>query len=61
MGVRAMPWGTRPYEAALIKHPIADPDRPLELLRTIHLFDPCLPARSKSWMRGTPLAAVEAT
>ena len=31
-----------PYEAALIKTPVADPDRPLELLRTIHSFDPCL-------------------
>jgi Ni,Fe-hydrogenase I large subunit len=31
-----------PYEAALIKHPVADPDKPLELLRTIHSFDPCL-------------------
>ena len=30
------------YEAALIKTPVADPDRPLELLRTIHSFDPCL-------------------
>jgi hydrogenase large subunit len=30
------------YEAALIKTPVADPARPLELLRTIHSFDPCL-------------------
>jgi len=30
------------YEAALHKTPIADPERPLELLRTIHSFDPCL-------------------
>lgn len=30
------------YEAALIKTPIADPERPLEVLRTIHSFDPCL-------------------
>ena len=30
------------YEAALLKTPIAEPDRPLELLRTIHSFDPCL-------------------
>jgi hydrogenase large subunit len=30
------------YEAALVKTPVADPDRPLELLRTIHSFDPCL-------------------
>ncbi len=30
------------YEAALMKTPVADPDRPLEILRTIHSFDPCL-------------------
>lgn len=30
------------YEAALVGHPVADPERPLELLRTIHSFDPCL-------------------
>ena len=30
------------YEAALLKTPIADPGRPLEILRTIHSFDPCL-------------------
>ena len=31
-----------PYEAALIGNPIADPDKPLEVLRTLHSFDPCL-------------------
>jgi len=32
-----------PYEAALVdNHPLADPARPLEILRTIHSFDPCL-------------------
>ena len=30
------------YEAALIKTPIADPERPVEILRTVHSFDPCL-------------------
>jgi hydrogenase large subunit len=30
------------YEAALIGTPIANPERPLEILRTIHSFDPCL-------------------
>jgi hydrogenase large subunit len=33
---------TGPYEASLEGTPVADPDRPLELLRTIHSFDPCL-------------------
>ena len=30
------------YEAALIGTPVADPEAPLELLRTIHSFDPCI-------------------
>jgi hydrogenase large subunit len=30
------------YESALIGTPIADPNNPLEILRTIHSFDPCL-------------------
>jgi hydrogenase large subunit len=31
-----------PYEAALIGNPIADAEKPLEVLRTVHSFDPCL-------------------
>lgn len=32
-----------PYEAALLdNHRLATPDEPLELLRTIHSFDPCM-------------------
>lgn len=31
-----------PYEAALIGTPVANPDQPLEILRTIHSFDPCM-------------------
>jgi len=31
-----------PYEASLVGTPVADPERPLEVLRTIHSFDPCL-------------------
>ncbi len=30
------------YEAALLGTPMADPEQPLEILRTIHSFDPCL-------------------
>ncbi|MBI5186396.1 MAG: nickel-dependent hydrogenase large subunit [Nitrospinae bacterium] len=30
------------FEEALIGTPVADPKRPLEILRTIHSFDPCL-------------------
>jgi hydrogenase large subunit len=31
-----------PYEAALKGHELADPEQPLEILRTIHSFDPCI-------------------
>lgn len=30
------------YEEALIGTPVHDPDQPLEILRTIHSFDPCI-------------------
>jgi len=30
-----------PLEAALVGTPLADPARPVELLRTVHSFDPC--------------------
>jgi len=30
------------YEESLIGTPIADPERPLEILRTMHSFDPCM-------------------
>ncbi len=30
------------YESSLIGTPIKDPEKPLEILRTIHSFDPCL-------------------
>jgi hydrogenase large subunit len=31
-----------PYEASLVGNPVAEPDKPLELLRTLHSFDPCI-------------------
>jgi hydrogenase large subunit len=31
-----------PYEASLMGNPVADPEKPLEVLRTIHSFDPCI-------------------
>ena len=31
-----------PAPAAVIGTPVADPKRPLEIIRTIHSFDPCL-------------------
>ena len=30
------------YEAALMDTPIADPEQPVEILRTVHSFDPCM-------------------
>lgn len=49
--VDASTWNASPRDAsgrrgameeALVGTPVADPDRPIELLRTIHSFDPCL-------------------
>ena len=32
-----------PYEASLVdNHPLVKADQPLEIIRTIHSFDPCL-------------------
>jgi [NiFe] hydrogenase large subunit len=31
-----------PVEEALIGTPVADPKQPLEVLRTVHSFDPCI-------------------
>jgi [NiFe] hydrogenase large subunit/hydrogenase large subunit len=30
------------WEHALIGTPVADPEQPLEILRTVHSFDPCM-------------------
>jgi hydrogenase large subunit len=35
------------YEACLIDNPVADPEKPLEVLRTVHSFDPCLAAHTE--------------
>ncbi len=31
-----------PYEASLIGTPVRDPNKPVEILRTVHSFDPCM-------------------
>jgi hydrogenase large subunit len=31
-----------PYEASLVGNPVADAGQPLEVLRTVHSFDPCI-------------------
>jgi len=30
------------YESSLVDTPVADPEQPLEILRTVHSFDPCM-------------------
>ena len=47
------------YEAALKGTPMADPSKPLELLRTIHSFDPCLACASHVYdMNGNEITKV---
>ncbi len=49
-----------PYEASLIGNPIADSSKPLEALRTIHSFDPCLACAIHSFdPDGNELGVVE--
>jgi hydrogenase large subunit len=48
------------YEAALLGTPLAKSDEPLEILRTIHSFDPCLACASHIISSdGEELAAVK--
>jgi hydrogenase large subunit len=49
-----------PYEASLLKNPIADPTRPLEAIRTIHSFDPCMACACHTFdPEGNQVAAVK--
>jgi len=41
-GPRCAKGALGPVEESLIGTPIADPKKPLELLRTVHSFDPCI-------------------
>nr|WP_278020891.1 nickel-dependent hydrogenase large subunit [Flavobacterium ginsengisoli] len=37
------PKGQRsPYESSLLNTPVSNPELPLEIIRTIHSFDPCI-------------------
>jgi len=48
-----------PYEAALVGTPVADVKQPLEILRTIHSFDPCIACAVHLYDdRGQPLQQV---
>jgi len=42
LGPRGDAGDVSPVEEALIGTPIADPKRPVEILRTVHAFDPCI-------------------
>lgn len=42
LGPRCAKGKLSPVEEALIGTPIADPNRPVEILRTVHSFDPCM-------------------
>jgi hydrogenase large subunit len=41
-GPRDVQGNAGPYEAALAGHKLHDPKQPIEILRTIHSFDPCI-------------------
>ena len=48
-----------PYESALLGTPIADPEQPLEVLRTVHSFDPCMACACHAYdPRGNQLATI---
>ena len=48
------------YEAALLDTPMHDPEQPLEILRTIHSFDPCLACATHVLdMEGNELTSVK--
>jgi hydrogenase large subunit len=50
-----------PYEASLVGNPVADAERPLELIRTIHSFDPCLACAIHTFdPEGRPIVKVKA-
>jgi hydrogenase large subunit len=50
-----------PYEEALVGTPIENPEKPLEILRTIHSFDPCMACAAHVLDRtGRRIAMVEA-
>jgi [NiFe] hydrogenase large subunit len=42
LGPRCSNGKVGPVEEALVGTPVADPKRPLEILRTVHSFDPCI-------------------
>jgi hydrogenase large subunit len=50
-----------PYEASLVGNPVADAEQPLEVLRTVHSFDPCIACAIHTLdVEGRPIAQVKA-
>jgi hydrogenase large subunit len=50
-----------PYEASLVGNPVADTEKPLEVLRTVHSFDPCIACAIHTLdVDGTELSRVRA-
>ncbi len=49
-----------PYESSLLRNPVADPEKPLEVLRTVHSFDPCMACACHTLdAKGRRIAAVK--
>jgi hydrogenase large subunit len=49
-----------PYEASLMGNPVANPEAPLEVLRTVHSFDPCMACACHTFdASGRPIAQVK--
>src|SRR5579862_2858756 len=49
-----------PYEASLLHTPLARPEEPLEVLRTVHSFDPCMACACHAFdPSGKPIAKVK--
>ena len=49
-----------PYESSLLGNPVADPEKPLEVLRTVHSFDPCMACACHTFdPSGKPIATVK--
>ncbi|MBG0777970.1 MAG: nickel-dependent hydrogenase large subunit [Desulfovibrionaceae bacterium] len=42
LGPRCAAGKASPVEESLVGTPVADPERPVEILRTVHSFDPCI-------------------
>jgi hydrogenase large subunit len=49
-----------PYEASLVGNPVIDSEKPLEVLRTVHSFDPCMACACHTYdPAGKPIATVK--